>query len=179
MELEDLYKAALNGEQTARQQLFELLTARFRYFAQLKIDDSMDAEEIVQNSLMVVFEKYADIDITTSFSGWAHTILTNKIKEYYRTKAVHRRKLEEYSQGDSVRENSQDMAELVRQLKYCLQKLNEVNRRHARILNLNYQGFGVDEICRKFELTKSNLYSILSRARAALSDCLKKGDISR
>ena len=179
MELEKLYQAAAHGDRNAGQQLFEILTARFRYFAQLKIDDNMDAEEIVQNSLMVVYDKYADIDIKTSFAGWAHTILTNKIKEYYRTKATHKRKLEEYAQDDSVPENEQNLAELVRRLKYCLQKLSEDNRRQARILNLNYLGFKVEEICRKFELTKSNLYSILSRARATLSDCLNKGDLNR
>ena len=136
----------------------------------------MDAEEIVQNSLLVVYEKYADIDIKTSFAGWAHTILTNKIKEYYRTKSMHNRKLDEYVQQNSDSGNAEYITDLIRRLQECIRKLNEVNQRHARILNLNYQGYSVEEICHKFELTKSNLYSILSRARAALNECLTEGE---
>lgn len=179
MDINNLYNAALAGDHTAKEHLFEHLTARFRYFAQLKIDNSMDAEEIVQNSLLVVYDKYADIDIKSSFSGWAHTILNNKIKEFYRTRATHKSKLDEYGRQTVNPESPESMAHLERQLKDCLRKINEINQRHARILNLSYQGYSVDDICEKFNLTRSNLYSVLSRARSLLSECLKKGELAK
>jgi DNA-directed RNA polymerase specialized sigma24 family protein len=47
-----------------------------------------------------------------------------------------------------------------------------VNPRYARVLNLIHLGYNTEEICRRMKLTRSNLYSIVSRARALLSDCV-------
>jgi len=55
----------------------------------------------------------------------------------------------------------------------CLSKITGANRRHARILNLSYQGFLADEICEKMSLTKNSFYIVLHRARKALELCLK------
>ena len=65
---------------------------------------------------------------------------------------------------------------LERQLLDCLRALNRSNGRHARILNLHYQGYSVEEICRRLSLTRTNFYTILSRARTILLACLEKGD---
>ena len=64
-----------------------------------------------------------------------------------------------------------------RRLLDCLKKVNQTNTRHARILNLHYQGYTVTDICGKFKITRNNVYIILSRARLMLKVCLEKGDV--
>ncbi|MCP4703685.1 MAG: hypothetical protein GY865_03665, partial [candidate division Zixibacteria bacterium] len=51
------------------------------------------------------------------------------------------------------------------------------NRRHARILNLHFLGYTTEEICSRLEITKTNMYSLLSRARSMLELCLNKGSL--
>ena len=44
-----LHKNAVGGSREAEEELFESLTARFRLFAQHKIRDKADSEEVVQD----------------------------------------------------------------------------------------------------------------------------------
>jgi DNA-directed RNA polymerase specialized sigma24 family protein len=100
----------------------------------------------------------------------------NKILTHARSARVRQEKhqLIRQEQGTSV---SSEMSRLEPRLLDCLRKLHAVNKRHARLVNLCYQGYSVDEICRKMNLTRTNLYTILSRARTALQVCLDEGDI--
>jgi len=68
---------------------------------------------------------------------------------------------------------------LKKKLLDCLNKINDANTRHARVLNLHYQGFIVREICEKLKLTRNGVYILLSRSRTMLKNCLERGDVFR
>lgn len=179
LNINTLHSQASQGDSGAEEKLFELLTARFRYFAQLKIRERQDVEEIVQDALMTILKKYRDIDFNVSFSAWAHKVLSNKILDFHKIKTGHRSKLEDIIQtGKHSAPLNQDNA-LEKDLLHCLKQINAAYKRHARVLNLRYQGYKVAEICSKLKVTRTNLYSILSRARTMLETCLEKGDIGR
>ena len=177
MSIEELYQKTIKGDQRAEKELFQLLTARFRLFVHRKVQDENDGEEIVQDALLVVYNKYREMDFEVSLAGWAHKVLMHRIMNYYRSKKYRNAKAFNYK-----REKQNDMVfepdpMFENQLRQCLEKIARKNRRHARILNFNYQGFSASEICRKLGLTKSNLYTILSRARDMLEKCLDKGSL--
>ena len=128
---------------------------------------------------MTILKKYRKIEFKTSFSAWAHRVLNNKILDFHKIKSSHLKKLEEiYETGNSSPLRNKDNT-LEQSLLDCLKQINAAYRRHARVLNLHYQGFKVAEICSKLKVTRTNLYSILSRARNMLETCLEKGDIGR
>ena len=79
MKINALYGNARQGDEAAEKELFQYLTARFNYLAQLDIGNEADAEEIAQEALMTVVQKYREIDIHTSFSSWAYKVLENKV----------------------------------------------------------------------------------------------------
>jgi len=173
---EKLLECARNGDRNAERVLFERLRARFGLFARQRVGSVDDAEDIVQDALKTVFEKYGTMEFETSFTGWAYQVLMNKILSHSRAARVHRERFRP-EEGVDVLGPVSEPGVLVIRLLDCLRKLHTVNPRHARILNLNYQGFEVDEICRRLDLNRTNLYTILSRARAALQYCLDKGVI--
>lgn len=177
MDIDKTYLAAKNGDQKVEDQLFQFLSARFRLFVQRKIWNQGDGEELMQEALMTVFDKYKNVEQIDNISAWAHKVLNNKILNYFRAKALHEDKLGKLKQ--EVTGNNpvvpDDTLEL--QLLDCLKKIGSINNRHARILNFHHLGYSVTEICEKLALTRSNLYSVLSRARAMLELCLEKGDI--
>lgn len=179
MDIEALQVAARNGDKQAEGKFLQHLTARFRLFTQLKITEREEAEDVCQDALTTILSKYKQTDFDVGFGAWAHGVLQKKILNYYRSKATHERKMSELAATQTGPAISEPDALLESRLLECLRKIHAVHRRHARILNLNYQGFSVDHICRKLAVTRTNLYSLLSRARDMLELCLDTGDIKK
>ncbi len=177
MNINQLHKLAESGDVDAEGRLFEQLTARFRLIVQQRIQDNIDAEETAQDALTAIAEKYKGINFEVSFAAWAQRVLENKILYYYRTKSRKKDIAADEAVMDSLSETAYFNPAVKVKLMDCFKKINEANNRYARILNLHYQGYKVSEICKKMSITRTNLYSILSRARSLLLLCLERGDI--
>ena len=178
MNINTLHSRAGNGDKTAENQLFEKLSESFRFFLKQKIMNRQDLEEVVQETMLTIADKYKTIEFKTSFSAWAYRVMENKLLNYYKIK---------YKSRDRVSSSDEDASEglvfdidpvLKKTMLDCLRKINEVYKRHARVLNLHYQGFPVPEMCEKLKLTRNGIYILLSRARTLLKKCLEKGDIT-
>jgi RNA polymerase sigma factor (sigma-70 family) len=151
-----------------------LLSARFRLFLRQRLKERSDIEEVAQEALKTIFEKYRQIDFQTSFLGWAYKVLNNKLLTISSTRGRHKKKLEQLSEQQSLRQTREPRSDLEAKLLDCLRMVNKANPRHARVLNLHYQGYSADEICSRLGLTRTNLYTVLSRARTMLWACLEK-----
>jgi RNA polymerase sigma factor (sigma-70 family) len=177
MLLNSLYKNAVNNEDYAEELLFEYLYTRFHLITRQKVLNRQDCEEIVQNALTAILDHYRTIEIKISFASWTQKVLESKLIDYYRSKRVQQNKFTSSSDEEKVGCHLESNPMLESRLLDCLKKINILNKRHARILIMRYQGFNFNEICDRLKITKSNAYSILSRARDMLEKCLKKGDI--
>lgn len=177
LNINQLHAAAIHGDRSDEDRLFAKLTESFRLLAQHKVWNRADAEEIVQVALSTILERYREIEFETSFSAWAYHVLENKLGDYYRAQKRRESRFEqiEIETPGMVNESSDPSLKL--RLLDCLRKIGTANNRYARVLNLRYQGYTAEEICDRLELTRNNLYIILSRARASLKKCLKEGTI--
>jgi len=176
--INDLYSLARDGDRVAVDGLFQGLTESFRIFAQQKIWNREDCEEIVQETLAAIAAKYREINFEISFAAWAYKVLENKLLHYYRTKRCRESKFSRSEEDQDRAVSPATNPDLKRRLLECLRKISGVNRRHARILNLCYQGFSTEEVCNRLGVSRNNVYILLSRARSMLKLCLDKGDIS-
>ncbi len=174
--IDKLYKDFLNGDKFAEKELLEHLTVSFRLFAKHKIWDKHDSEEIVQDALMTIIDKCRDIEFETSFTVWAYHVLRNKLMNYMVTKNTRKRLLEQHGPREDKPDYQCPNPDIRTRLIDCFKKIGRGNIQHARILNLKYQGYTTEEICKMMKITRNNMYVILSRARTALEICLKKGD---
>lgn len=177
MNINELQRLARSGDYAAEEQLFSLLAARFRLFVRQRIKARGDADDVVQDTLKTVLEKYRHVDFETSFLAWAYRVLNNKVMTYLSTWSRRDHILNDLSDLRSQSLPAAPDHNLERRLLDCLQKLHRVNHRHARILNLHHQGYSVGEICARIGLTQTNFYTLLSRARTMLETCLEKGSI--
>lgn len=177
MDIDSLYKKALEGDSCSEAELFRRLTVSFAVILQHKVWNSGDREEVLQTAMLTVAQKYRTTTIESSFAGWACSILNNKVMDYVKQKKVRSGTLS----GDAMLESEPAPREcdpvLKTKLLGCLRKIGGANARFARILNLHYQGFTTEEICGKLDIKRNHFYVILSRARSMLADCLAKGDI--
>lgn len=174
--IEHLYQKSLTGDTDAQTDLFDALSARFNLIAQKRIWDSQDAQEVAQDALMTVFVKYKELPPDSSFTPWAYAVLRNKILDHIRTKLRRGATMILSDTVDQFSGPGVPDPELEQRLKGCLKKIMSTNIRYARILVRIYQGYSAEEICAVFRVTRSNLYSILSRARSLLKRCLEAGD---
>jgi RNA polymerase sigma factor (sigma-70 family) len=172
-DLEQLCREAQQGTESSERLLFVRLTDSFRLFAQHRLRNRAEAEEVVQDALAVIAQKYKDTAFTSSFGGWAHNVLRNTIAGHIRHKAI-RAKLQTQADtalADTVHRPVDD--DFRRKVLGCLEQVARSNRRFARVLNLHYQGFSVPEICVRLDLKKGYLYVLLARARSMLEACLE------
>jgi RNA polymerase sigma factor (sigma-70 family) len=176
MDLNTLYKQALENDKKSEGRLFQHLMVSFRMFTHRNIQNQQDIEEIVQNALKIVAENYKDIEIHTNFAGWTYKVLKNQILNYYRTKKLPRNQAVELTENISNPKKEVGI-DLKKRLTECLRKLNSRNTIYARILNLHYLGYTTAEICRKLQINERVLYTSIYRARQMLLKCLEKGKI--
>ncbi len=177
MKIDDLYEAARTGEKGAESRLFKQLSVRFSLIAHLKIGNREDAEELVQEALSVIAREYKNMEFR-SFRAWAYKVFDNRLLDYIGGRM---RKSKDsvltFADYQSPSGNLNPDLDLKMRLKECLAKVRAANARYARILNLHYQGFPVEDVCGRLEVTKENLYMILSRARSTLKRCLETGEV--
>jgi RNA polymerase sigma factor (sigma-70 family) len=177
--LNEIYKRAIEADERAEEHLFSYLSVRFRVIANLKIGDEYDAEDLVQEALMTIAREYKTIEFEKSFSAWAHKVLDNKILSYIGGKKRQTARVVKSLPPDAaIGISSNTDQELKLRIKSCLDKVKAANKRYARILVLRYQGYSAEEICDKFKITSKNLYMILSRARVLFKRCIETGEIN-
>lgn len=179
LDINSLHKKACLDKNLYKDQLFEVLSSRFRLFANHKIQDKADAEEIVQEALMTIHAEYNKIEFHTSFSAWACKVLDNRLLNYYQKKKRENQRInrEISDNPDFLNKHADTDPGLKRKLLDCFQKVCRRNIRYARILNLHYQGYKTEEISSRMEMKPATLYSGLSKARAMLEKCLQNGDV--
>jgi RNA polymerase sigma factor (sigma-70 family) len=177
MDLNNLYILARSGGQKEEQNLFQEISARFLLIAQYRIGDLHTAEDIVQDTIIDIMKKYKGLDLSDRFAAWSQKILKLNILNYLRNTGRHQRILRQLSSSEKAVSESGTESGLQRKVRDCLRKVANVNLRYARILNLIYLGFEVQEICSKMNISRNNAYSILFRARSMLRLCLDTGEI--
>ena len=173
MDLAQLYRNAVNGEAAEERKLFDYLYDSFRAIIRLKNIEPDDAEDIVQASLMQIASNYRKIQITSSFAGWAHTVFRNQMIDHYRKVKTRRQRTTELADEQAAAVDFPN-PRLKAALIDCLQKIDEQNPRYARLFTLSFQGYGTEEICEQMGIKRGAMYVILSRARVALKECLRK-----
>jgi len=178
LEINTLYKNVLNGDKNSENILFKELYVRFSLFAFQRIRNEGDIEEIVQDTMLTIINNYREINFETSFSAWAYNVLINKIRNYNRKKRAVRKYIRE--DLDNTEKHMDWGADpiFVPKLLDCLRQILVINKRYARVLNLKFQGYDTDFICKKLNISINNLYVIISRARSLLQECLDRGEIS-
>lgn len=174
MSIDSLYRLAKTGDETARKQLFQVLTDSFRLVLQPKVQNLSDAQDVLQDALLAVAKSYQVVKIEVSFAAWANSVLQNRLKEYYRVKKVRGDRFEPMLDSDA-KAPRWDVDPIFRKnLLDCLKDIFSTNANYARVLSLHYQGLDAHEVCDRMKIRRSGMYVLLSRARRLMKICLER-----
>ena len=162
----------------------------FRY-AQSRVNDTATAEDLVQETFLAALRTYANFDGKSSERTWFVSILKHKIIDFYRKQG----RRSKYFESPGVDDSSEDFQEngfwkldnapgewgehpeeelhqkeFIEILRACLKALP---RKIAAVFTLReMEGMDSKSICKELEITSSNLWVMLHRARHQLRKCL-------
>ncbi len=164
-------------------------------FAQIQLRDQSLAEDTVQETLMAALQAIDQFQGRSSLKTWVFSILKRKIIDVMRSR---RREttVAQMSSGDddwdydelfnrrgfwatehkphrwTEPEDSLEQQQFWRIFELCLDHLPE---RTAQVFSMReLLGLDTDEICKELEITSSNCWVILHRARMGLRVCLEE-----
>ena len=177
--MNQLLERARLGDREAEQELFLTLRARFMLIAKRRVRENEEAEDVVQQACVTVFEKYKTEDFKAGFEPWIYTVLRMKIGNYLQLKSTRQKRFrpDSIDRPPSEAVTPVPKREIEMTLVDCLNKILAARPNYARVLSLTYQGYKADEICALMTVTRSNLYSLLSRSRTLLGHCMETGKV--
>ena len=165
-------------DQSAAQQRFLSLFLRsereiFRYVAAL-VPNVIDAEDIVQQTAIALWEKFDAYDPAQPFTPWACRFALNKTRQWIER----RQRWQALLQGGLAEELAQRREELrpefearLKHLEGCIGKLPEDQR--SIVEGYYYHRTGIGEVAESSGRTVEATYKALQRIRNALQICIE------
>ena len=145
----------------------------FRYVASL-VPNVADAEDIVQQTALALWEKFDAYDPTQPFTPWACRFALNKTRQWLER----RQRWQALLEGGLAEELAQRREELrpeleaqFRHLEGCLGKLPEEQR--SLVEGYYYHREGIEKLATNSSRTVAATYKTLQRVRLALQVCIE------
>jgi len=173
---QDLLDGCKDGDQKAQFQIYKLYY-KAMYNTSLRIvNDTMEAEDIMQESFLSAFEKIDTYSGTVSFGAWLKKIVVNRsLDTLNKRKAI----FEDIESHVGIRDDSDDYSAIneevdVRadEVKKAIEKLPDGYRIILSLYLL--EGYDHDEISDILAITSSTSRSQLSRAKQKLISVLQE-----
>jgi RNA polymerase sigma-70 factor (ECF subfamily) len=178
---QDLIDGCKLGDQKAQFQIYKLYY-KSMYNTSLRIvNDSMEAEDIMQEAFLFAFEKINTYSRTVSFGTWLKKIVVNrsldilsKQKEIFEDFELHE-EIKDESDDETAKREELDVK--VEEIKQAIDALPDGYRIILSLYLL--EGYDHEEIAEIMSITNSASRSQLTRAKQKLiSDLKKKVNIS-
>jgi RNA polymerase sigma factor (sigma-70 family) len=161
------------GDRKAQELLYKQLASKMLGVCMRYATDRMEAEDMLQNGFIKVFQKISDYRGEGSFEGWVRRIMVHSSIEYYRKhhKMMQVVDLQESGYEQSV--NPEAASNLgAKDLMAMIQRLSPGYR---MVFNLYaVEGYSHKEIAEMVGITEGASKSQLSRARAILKEQIEK-----
>ena len=165
-------------DQAAAQQRFLSLFLRserevFRYVAAL-VPHVADAEDIVQQTALSLWEKFDAYDPNQPFTPWACRFALNKARQWLERRQRWQALLEKGLAEELAQRREELRPELetrLRHLEGCLAKLPD--DQHAVVEGYYFRREGIEKLAENSGRTVAATYKTLQRVRQALQVCIE------
>ena len=132
-----------------------------------------DADDILQDTLSVMWKKFEEFEPGTNFVAWGKKIARYKILDYFRKNKSSKLCYDPdvFEIIESKTNQIDDLIDRKNALKKCLTKLSD---KYRDILKMRYaQDMSFKQIAVKFGISKQSLYRTVGRIHAILLKCMK------
>lgn len=146
----------------------------FRYVAVL-VPNVADAEDIVQQTALALWEKFEAYDATQPFTPWACRFALNKAKQWMERRQRWQALLEGGLAEELARRREELRPELESKLSLlesCLNQLPEEQR--SLVEGYYYRRDSIESLAERSRRTVAATYKTLQRVRLTLQGCVEK-----
>ena len=190
--LDNLHQLALNGDTKAQTELFDDLRVRFLSLAKQRVQVD-HAEDVVQDALRIVFDRYGEIKPGPGILVWGLTVLRNVIGNHYQARDRERERLDFVEEWPADAATDVDVlgeTMLTQTTDHLLAAIDELGQRFPRCAHI-FQGLleslelggtpnqvssrALQLVQQKHpDLTRGSFYTALHRCRANLRTVLER-----
>lgn len=165
-----------NSSQHARfLRLYAGIQTKLFAFILSVIHNRNDAEELFQETSVILWERFDSYEADKPFAGWALGIARNKVLEYLRANKRSRKLFSDSIYGQILRlaEGGQDdISQRVAALKTCMQSLRDVDR---KLISFRFhENIPVKLLSQHTGRSADSLYKSLSRILHLLKLCIER-----
>ncbi|AMR31648.1 RNA polymerase subunit sigma-70 [Mucilaginibacter sp. PAMC 26640] len=167
--IDELVLRCKAGQRKAQEMLYKLLAAKMMGVCLRYATDRMEAEDMLQNGFIKVFQKMQDYRGDGSFEGWVRRIMVHSSIEYYRK---HHRMMQLVEFDEAGLEPSVNAAAASSlEAKDLLALVTALSPGYRMVFNLYaIDGYSHKEIAEIVGISEGASKSQLSRARAVLKE---------
>ena len=135
-----------------------------------------DADDLFQNGMTVMWEKFGQFKPGTNFAAWAIRIMHYKILEYRRNAARSKRVLMEDSLFEALMDHlptiQDEAAARIEALRKCQALLDD---RAKRIIKMRYErNTSIEEIASHLKVSRRHVYHVLGQINNVLLRCMRR-----
>ena len=165
---EQLIKACTNKNSAAQKEVFTFYSGRMYGVCHRYANNKADAEDILQDAFIKVFEKIHQFKFEGSFEGWVKKIVVNTALKKYSLKR-YEKEITNYVITDADHESLEPSAYAHLTQKELLDLINHLPNGYRLIFNLHViEGYPHDEIAAMLGIQAGTSRSQLVKARLML-----------
>ncbi len=168
---DDLLKLCLEGNQSAQMELYDRYYKAMYNTALRIVKDSMEAEDIMQESFLSAFTKLDTFKGEVTFGAWLKRIVVNNSIYHYRKQQKKNEVgldglLYKVEDNDVIAEDHGGTEQKAQKVLEAMKQLKD-NYRVALTLHL-IEGYDYEEICSIMDISYANCRTTISRAKESL-----------
>jgi len=156
----------------AQRELYELFKSKMFGICLRYAGNYHDAEDIMQEGFIKVFEKIGQYSFKGAFEGWIRKVMVNTALEKYR---VHYQNVSLNENQAAVEEENETAPAADIEVNELVQIIQELTPRYRVVFNLYaLEGYSHKEISEMLKISEGTSKSNLSRARTILQEKVNK-----
>lgn len=152
------------GSRDAFNALFEKYSPKLYFFCLKSFQNKVDAEEIVQDAFMKIWETRSRIDENQHFNTYLIAIAKHIIYDFLKHKVVERKYSDYILQSSDGSYNIEQEVALKDFKQYMLGSIEQLPAQQKEILLLKSKGYDNDEIAQQLNLSKRTIETHINRA---------------
>jgi RNA polymerase sigma factor (sigma-70 family) len=170
--LENIISDCQQGDSRAQKELFDLLGKKMYGICLRYAGNHSDAQDILQDGFLKIFEKIHQFEFKGSFEGWMRKIFVNTALERYRGQY----KIINIQDGwRDIAEEGYDHIGSSISAEEIVAIIQELSPKYRIVFNMYaIEGYSHKEISEQLGITEGTSKSNLSRARIILQDRVKQ-----
>jgi RNA polymerase sigma-70 factor (ECF subfamily) len=171
---QELIDDCRNGNTKAQFEIYKLYYKAMYNTCQRLVNDSLEAEDIMQEAFLSAFRNIQTYKEEVSFGAWLKRIVVNRSLDYLKKRRIAQDPLDDRRTSIIDEDDSEYLDDVAQKVAEVKQVIVELPESYRVLITLHLiEGFDHDEISEILGMTNANVRTTYSRARKKLQDMLQ------